>query len=317
MDVSTLFRACVKTVNLRKEALSEEIPRVPPRKQKPESMFRAKTKSLVTQISKLQQFLLEKRSAYLNLSKHLALSNSMTDAERDEIDNVSQEIMTTCSGLIKDLERDTAQADISQQNREHRMATLDLIKHYLENVCKIYSEQRAIRYKKMMELKKLSKLELEKSSEAILHPPRKELEHDKRDVSPSAGSSPLKVQEMNGDVSPVIYEEELSAEDIQMFESENEQLYNELNTITEEVRLIESKVVHIAELQEIFTEKVLQQDRDLDKLVTTVVGSTENVKEANEQIRQAIQRNAGLRVWILFFLLVMSFSLLFLDWYNP
>lgn len=127
----------------------------------------------------------------------------------------------------------------------------------------------------------------------------------------------MKIQEINGDTSGPSYEEELSAEDIQMFELENAQLYNELNTVTEEIKQIESKVVHIAELQEVFTEKVLDQDKDLDKLMTTVVGSTENVKEANEQIRQAIQRNAGLRVWALFFLLVMSFSLLFLDWYNP
>lgn len=79
---------------------------------------------------------------------------------------------------------------------------------------------------------------------------------------------------------------------------------------------MESKVVHIAELQELFTEKVLQQDKDIERISETVVGSTENMKSANEQIRQAMQRNAGLRVWMLFFLLVMSFSLLFLDWYN-
>lgn len=79
---------------------------------------------------------------------------------------------------------------------------------------------------------------------------------------------------------------------------------------------MESKVVHIAELQELFTEKVLQQEKDIERIADTVVGSTENIKDANEQIRQAIQRNAGLRVWVLFFLLVMSFSLLFLDWYN-
>lgn len=60
---------------------------------------------------------------------------------------------------------------------------------------------------------------------------------------------------------------------------------------------------------------MLQKD-DIDRISNTVVGATENVKEANEQIKQAIQRNAGLRVWVLFFLLVMSFSLLFLDWYN-
>jgi len=58
------------------------------------------------------------------------------------------------------------------------------------------------------------------------------------------------------------------------------------------------------------------QKCDIDRISNTVVGATENVREANEQLRQAIQRNAGLRVYVLFFLLVMSFSLLFLDWYN-
>lgn len=57
------------------------------------------------------------------------------------------------------------------------------------------------------------------------------------------------------------------------------------------------------------------QQHNIDRIVSAVMGTTENVKDANEQIRQATQRNAGLRVWSLFFLLVMSFSLLFLDWY--
>ncbi len=62
--------------------------------------------------------------------------------------------------------------------------------------------------------------------------------------------------------------------------------------------------------------QVSEQKTDIERIANTVVGATENVASANEQIKQAIQRNAGLRVWVLFFLLVMSFSLLFLNWYN-
>lgn len=108
----------------------------------------------------------------------------------------------------------------------------------------------------------------------------------------------------------------LSAEDIQMFEKENKQMFNEFKGLSEEVQQIEKHVYDIAKLQELFTEKVALQKGDIDRISNTVVGATENVKEANEQIKQAIQRNAGLRVYVLFFLLVMSFSLLFLDWYN-
>lgn len=64
-----------------------------------------------------------------------------------------------------------------------------------------------------------------------------------------------------------------------------------------------------------FMPQVTLQQHNIDRIVNAVVGATENVKDANEQIKQAIQRNAGLRVWSLFFLLVMSFALLFLDWY--
>ncbi|KYN26625.1 PREDICTED: syntaxin-18 [Trachymyrmex cornetzi] len=319
MDVSSLFKASVKAVNLRNRDLGTPAAESQPRRARSKSTFCVKAHAVVMQISKLREFLLENRKAYLNFSNYLSAAPHMTDAERDEIDLGAQRIMSTCSQLVKDLKREiAASTEITQQNIEHREIMLLLIEDYLKNVCKIYSEQKAMRVKKAMEMRRISRLQANQPSatkRSVLNAVDSVDDNDTKNGSNE--SSPMKIQEINGDVNTMTYEEELSAEDIQMFESENEQLYNELNTMTEEVKQIESKVVHIAELQEIFTEKVLDQDKDLDRLMTTVVGSTENVKEANEQIRQAIQRNAGLRVWILFFLLVISFSLLFLDWYNP
>ncbi|KZC14793.1 PREDICTED: syntaxin-18 [Dufourea novaeangliae] len=324
MDVSLLFKASVKTVSLRNKDLGITNNTQNVKKPRNKSPFFVKVRAVVVHISKLREFLLENRKAYLNFSNYLSYVPSMTDSNRDEIDVEAQKIMTKCAYLIKELRREVADFVVSPQNLEHREIMLLLIEDYLKSVCKIYSEQKAMRVKRAMEIRKIAKLELQVK-------PVKQLEIESKRASlnfiekvdekdgkvGSTDSSPMKIQEINGDVNSLMYEEELSPEDIQVFEAENEHLYNELNTVTEEVKQIESKVVHIAELQEIFTEKVLDQDKDLDRLMTTVVGSTENVREANEQIRQAIQRNAGLRVWILFFLLVMSFSLLFLDWYNP
>lgn len=325
MDVSTLFKASVKTISLRNKALGITTDNIRNQKKaKNKSGFFIKTQSVVAQISRLREFLLENRKAYLNFSNYLSNVPSMTNADRDKIDIGVQKIMSTCSQLIKELRREIAGTEVSPQNLEHREIMLLLLEDYLKNVCKIYSEQKAIRVKRAMEIRKIAKLELDtKPIKQLEHETKKsnsstnEKAEDKENKIGSNDSSPMKIQELNGDVNTLVYEEEISPEDIQLFEAENEQLYNEFSTLTEEVKQIESKVVHIAEIQEIFTEKVLDQDKDLDRLMTTVVGSTENVKEANEQIRQAIQRNAGLRVWILFFLLVMSFSLLFLDWYNP
>ena len=116
-----------------------------------------------------------------------------------------------------------------------------------------------------------------------------------------------------------IFDEEsepLSAEEMQMLEQENKELLNRLHPLADEVDQIQSNVVSIAQLQSIFTEKVLEQDKDIESVASAIVNASENVKFGNEQIRQAIQQNADFRAWVLFFIIVMSLSLLFLDWYN-
>ncbi|KFM62494.1 Syntaxin-18, partial [Stegodyphus mimosarum] len=49
---------------------------------------------------------------------------------------------------------------------------------------------------------------------------------------------------------------------------------------------IEGKVVEIGRLQEILSEKVLQQDQDINRISDTVMGTTENIKEGNEELRE-------------------------------
>ncbi|XP_044002449.1 syntaxin-18 [Aphidius gifuensis] len=322
MDVSSLFRASVKTISLRQKNLDTDVTKPILRKRRQESAFRKKTESLVNEISKLQSFLLENRSSYLNFAHHLAVKERIGDVERNQIDNQVQKIISSSLQTIDDLKNEISNVEFSQ-NFKHKKNIIYHIEEYLKNVSKIYTEQKAMRVKKEMELRKMSKFDLSNELSNNDFSRQKNLQTDiindvnYKNKNSSTDSSPLNIQEINGDVNLLAYDEDLPPEDLQMLEAENKQLYNELNTLTEEVKIIENKVVHIAQLQEIFTENVLTQDRDLDRLMTTVVGATENVKDANEQIRQAIQRNASLRAFILFFIVVISFSLLFLDWYNP
>lgn len=311
MDITVIFKACVKTIKTRNRAFGEltsenDKNRILTNRQSKRE-FTLKAKEIIQQITRLRDFLAEHRKAYLNFSNHLSGLPQMSDVERDKIDAGAQRIINTVSNFINDLEREVFEK--SQQPTqlfEHQRIAVKLIKEYLKQICKMYSEQRAVRVQRSVEVKKMSRINSNSPKKAVSH-----LENEMQ------SDNNKKENKYNGEMSPMLLEEEsLSPEELQMFELENNQLYNELNSLTEEVRQIESKVVKIAELQEIFTEKVLQQDKDIDNIATTVVGTTENVKDANDQIRQAIQRNAGLRVWVLFFLLVMSFSLLFLDWYN-
>ncbi|XP_048585246.1 syntaxin-18 isoform X2 [Nematostella vectensis] len=238
----------------------------------------------------------------------------MTDTERDQIDNDAQMYMRTCHNSIKLLKNEAVQPSVCEQLNTHRDNVIEMLEEYLRVVCKLYSEQRAIRVKRAVDKKRISRLQPE-------HTRRKHDLFAKAECMP--GHAP-KARESNSENKPLIgeevskpdVEEELSPDEVQLFEQENNKLLEEMNNLVDEVRQIEGRVVEISQLQEIFSEKVLQQSGQIDRIYETAVGTTENVKDGNEHIREAIKNNASFRVWIIFFLVMCSFSLLFLDWYS-
>ncbi|GAB0099151.1 Syntaxin-18 [Sergentomyia squamirostris] len=342
MDITPLFKACVKTIRLKNKNLP-----VPDKnrilKKTSRRMgenFYARSKDIRVKISQLRDFLLENRAAYMKFACYLKNSAQMTDEERNLVDQECDKIISFCTKLILDLRQDSLNCEKKNtvQMKEHLNMVLDSLNDYLKIVYDMHTRQKKLRILREIETYKFIKLESDKKKIPVV--PKKIIKEDYREKSDaddyedevtlnsadrikskllhgrkSTGQLSLD-EEIAHNQSSYDEDEKLSAEDIQMFESENLQLYQELQGLAEEVEQIEKNVVDIAQLQEIFTEKVSLQKADIERISNTVVGATENVKDANEQIKQAIQRNAGLRVWILFFLLVMSFSLLFLDWYN-
>lgn len=298
MDISSLFRTCIKTLTACNDVIGGP-PHKGPNLNIPskKSSYVVKAQRTINQIEKLYELLLENQRVHFNALNSLTNKTHLTNFDHSQIDSLAQNTISSCSQSINELRNDVAQINNSPQYQEHLKLMTLLIEDYLKYVSKIYSEQKTAQLKRSFKLNNLNKLE-----------------------SATMKKSSLKIQEINDDVSatnPHTEDEQLSSEDIQIYEAENEQLYNELNSLTNKVMQVERKVVQITELQETFTENILNQDKNVDGVFTTIVGSTENVREANEQIRSAIRRNAGLRVWVLFFILVMSFTLIFLDWYNP
>ena len=271
-------------------------------------------KEILKHVNTLQKFLHEHKFAYLNVINYLSTNKTMTEADREYLDNTAQKVLNECNMLLKEFKQDITKGKKHKQLTEHYVGVAELVESYLRTISKMYTEVKATRAKKVIDVHKLSRLENISTTRNIKEIPPKILDETESKQSIENNHIDPKITETS---TPAISDgDQLSSEEIQMFESENALLYNELNSLSDEVQQMEKKVVHISELQALFTEKVLVQDKDIDRIATTVTGTTENIKAANEQIRQAIQRNAGLRVWVLFFLLVMSFSLLFLDWYN-
>ncbi|XP_075608612.1 syntaxin-18 isoform X1 [Balearica regulorum gibbericeps] len=330
VDITLLFKASVKTVKTRNKALGvaagdsarDELLKRSATRSK--SDFTSRAREVISHIGKLKDFLLQHRKDYINAYSHIMSDYvRMTDTERDQIDQDAQIFMRTCADAIHQLRTEAHKGVQSAQVKEHRTAVLDFIEDYLKRVCKLYSEQRAIRVKRVIDKKRLSRLEPEQSnvSKSPLSPEKSSQNpvddsEEKLSAEESKDRNLPDAQSNLGLWGDGKGEDELSPEEIQMFEQENQRLVGEMNNLFDEVRQIEGKVVEISRLQEIFTEKVLQQETDIDNIHQLVVGATENIKEGNEDIREAIKNNAGFRVWILFFLVMCSFSLLFLDWYD-
>lgn len=325
-DVTSLFKAIVKTIKSREKIvklvtngntqdnLYNQI--FPTTKNKGD--FEKKAKDLVQNVTTLRDFLLKHRKDYINAGSHIMGDVSqMTDVERDQVDNNAQDTIKMCKETINTFKNDAMLLRVHPQVKDHRNAVIKLIGEYLKSVCKIYSEQRAVRVKRVVDRKRISKLEPErkyrkKNPESNAVSSQSESRNVERAQSQNqsaiiADEKPRYENDSDSDISP---------EDAQMFARENEALYDEMNSLAREVGQIEGRVVEIARLQEIFTEKVLEQEKDIDRIADQVVGTTENVKEGNEEIREAMKNSAGFRVWILFFILVLSLSILFLDWYN-
>lgn len=262
MDITPLFKACIKTVKTRNKAFGIQSP-VSEDKQrllrtKPKSGFTSTAKDITSQITRLRDFLLEHREKYLSFFNNVT-GDEMTEIERDQIDTGAQRIINTCSHLLKEFRNDNRKPAVSEQVREYMDAVIELIDMYLKSVCKIHSELKAFRVKRALDIRKLSRLELPQSKSNIPNPfvSEKVLEKDIDFPDLEETDNGKKNTDLSENEIAVMSDEgELSAEELQMFESENVQLLNELNSMTEEVRQIESKVLHIAELQEIFTEKV-------------------------------------------------------------
>jgi syntaxin 18 len=272
MDQTALFKACVKTVRLKRKNLP--IPETNDKHRilkKTKDDFNKRTKNIVYQISQLKNFLVENVRAYMQFASHLKSYNqtSMTDEERDFIDIESEKIIDICTKLINDFKNEYSHKRTRPQESEHINAVFEIVSSYLKAVYNIYHTQKHYRIQREIETYKFLKLDSErKIKDTIVHSKvmknqnsetsSEELLEDEESLSSKRIEKPQQTIEFDDDMttSKFNYDDEITAEDLQIFESENLEIFKNLKGLSEEVEQIERNVVDIAKLQEIFTEKV-------------------------------------------------------------
>ncbi len=280
MDITQLFKASIKTIRLRNKSSIPAPDKNRILKKSSKTDFTVKTLDICHQITQLKNLLIENRSAYMRFGCHLKSSTQMTDEERDIIDSESEKIIGICTQFLNDLKLEVKRnTKCTKQEAEHMQNVLELLSSYLKTIFNIYNKQKAYRMQYELETYKLLKLESNKKLIPLIPPRERATTQLEQYDDPSNGTDafePMDVDdrtelnrsksqrnkiELDDDITSrhALEQDEISAEDIQMFESENVQLYKELKGLSDEVEQIEKNVVDIARLQEIFTEKVCEK----------------------------------------------------------
>nr|XP_023017893.1 syntaxin-18-like [Leptinotarsa decemlineata] len=162
MDITTLFKACVKTVRTRNKSVGLKDQKTNILKTHKDVNL-TKAREIIKQITNLQHFFLENKAAYLNVINYLSTNKTMTEIDRQQIDTMAEEIISKCTKLISEYRKEIASIPKTKQAEEHYQNVIETLDKYLKNVSKIYTETKAVRVKRVIETHKLSKLETKPS----------------------------------------------------------------------------------------------------------------------------------------------------------
>ncbi|KAF8569370.1 hypothetical protein P879_04102 [Paragonimus westermani] len=109
----------------------------------------------------------------------------------------------------------------------------------------------------------------------------------------------------------------LTENERQVFETENRTMYEHLSEQRDELNLVARAITEIGKLNQALSTHLTEQLETTQQMGTVFATSTENVRQGNEMLRSALSTKASVQFWILFTMIVLTFSLHFLDWYYP
>ncbi|XP_022855179.1 syntaxin-81 [Olea europaea var. sylvestris] len=274
-------------------------------KRRERSPFTKAALKTLESIGALEQFLMTHKKDYLDLRR-------TTEQERDGIEHEVTVFINSCKEQI-DVLKNSINAEESNSKGwlgirgdnlnadtiAHKHGVVLILSEKLHSVTSKFDQLRAIRFQDAIN--------------RVM--PKRKL---KSGIKNATESSNLQSTEVNN--SDVREANEFQAEPIrvqqQVLDDETRALQVELASMLDAVQETETKMVEMSALNHLMSTHVLQQTQQIEHLYEQAVEATKNVQLGNKELSQAIQRNSGSRTFLLLFLFVLTFSILFLDWYS-
>ncbi|KAL2927780.1 Syntaxin-81 [Bienertia sinuspersici] len=252
-------------------------------------------------IGELDQYLMKHKRDYVDLHR-------TTEQERDSIEQEVTSFVKLCQKQI-----DVLKASISDEEANskgwlgmrtdgsnadiiaHKHGVVLILSEKLHSVTSEFDRLRAIRFQdvlnRAMPRRKRNRIPDANSKDPLMSKHSEIKEPD--EVEPS----PQRVQE-------------------QLLDDDTRALQVELSSLLDAAQETETKMVEMSALNHLMSTHVLQQAQQIEYLYDQAVEATKNVDLGNKELTQAIQRNSSSRTFLLLFLIVLTLSVLFLDWYS-
>ncbi|XP_021296720.1 syntaxin-81 isoform X1 [Herrania umbratica] len=251
-------------------------------------------------IGALDQFMSKHRKDYVDLHR-------TTEQEKDSIEQEVTAFIKACKDQIDVLKnsindeeatskgwlgiRDTSNADTIA----HKHGVVLILSEKLHSVTAQFDQLRAIRFQDAIN-RATPRRKLKRVVDSNSLDTSKPVNLDLRETNELQPES-LRVQQ-------------------ELLDNETRALQVELTSLLDAVQETETKMVEMSALNHLMSTHVLQQAQQIEHLYDQAVEATKNVELGNKELSQAIQRNSSSRTFLLLFLFVLTFSILFLDWYN-
>ncbi|KAN0009387.1 hypothetical protein ACTFIU_006674 [Dictyostelium citrinum] len=196
---------------------------------------------------------------------------------------------------------------------------VDQLKHYLNNVSNSFKKLRSFRLNlKLKESEKLGN-KATKDTSTLLRL-RNKPSSSKTTTTKDSNSYDYEQEETEKQVTTKdLYgddDEEFDEEEMQIYEQQNSELKAELETLADQIEVINRQVEELSQLFDEITPHILQHKEVITNIHTTTIEATNYVTRGNNQIYEATKKSFDFRVMVLLFLIISSLSLLFLNWYQ-
>ncbi|KAL3650221.1 Syntaxin-81 [Castilleja foliolosa] len=275
-------------------------------KSRERSSFTKAALTTLESIGALEQFLMKHKKDYVDLHR-------TTEQERDSIEHEVTIFIKACKEQIDVLKNSIHDEEanskgwlgirsdkLNADTVAHKHGVVLILSEKLHSVTSQFDQLRALRFQDAI------------NRVIPRRKPRRGGTSDVADSSSKEVNNSSEVRQTNGiQAEPIRFQQQQ-----QMLDDETRALQVELSTMLDAVQETETKMVEMSALNHLMSTHVLQQSQQIEYLYDQAVEATKNVELGNKELSQAIQRNSSSRTFLLLFLFVLTFSIIFLDWYN-